>query len=70
MERNKLGRFEDRLKSALPADIISKGFGVVYVNGKRAKQISEINEGDDLEILMTDGSVSFKAIDVERHKRE
>lgn len=70
MERNKLGRFEDRLKSALPADIISKGFGVVYVNGKRAKQISEINEGDDLEILMTDGSVRFKAIDVERHKRE
>jgi exodeoxyribonuclease VII large subunit len=69
MERNKLDGFEIRLKSALPQEIISKGFGVIYVNEKRVKLASEIGEGDNVEILMKDGSVSFKALNIKRHKR-
>lgn len=68
-ERSKIERYEMRLKSIIPDEVISKGFAVVYVNGHRAQLASEIEEGDKVEILLKDGSVCFEAVNVIRHKK-
>ena len=64
-ELGRLGLMEAALKSAIPEEVLSKGFAMLYSNGSRVRSLAGIEEGQRIEIAMSDGVLRLRATEVE-----
>jgi exonuclease VII large subunit len=47
-----------RLEAVSPQAVLSRGFGIVYVQGRSVKSVSEVSVGNAFDVRLADGVVS------------
>ena len=59
--RTSLGAISGKLEALSPLSVLSRGFSAVYGEGKKIrKRAAELNEGENVEMVFSDGSASAR----------
>ncbi len=66
--RNRLSIYAEKLNGLSPLTRIDKGFAYVAKDELRIKSITQVKEGDILDITVVDGTVKAKAIEVKEER--
>ncbi len=69
-EKQRLSGDEEKLRLIDPQNIIRRGFSINLRNGKIIKSVDQIEVGDLLETLLSDGTVESKVINKQRYGNE
>ncbi len=64
-----LDLLEQRILTNSSQSILAKGYALLFKNGQRVKQISEVNPGDSLKIVLNDGKLLCTVNSKEDEKR-
>jgi exodeoxyribonuclease VII large subunit len=56
-KENEIKMLELRLQSSSPMKILEKGYSVIFVDGRKAVSVNDIQDGSHLRILMRDGEI-------------
>lgn len=56
-KENEIKMLELRLQSSSPMRILEKGYSVIFVDGRKAVSVNDIQDGSHLRILMRDGEI-------------
>ncbi len=62
LQQNKLEAFEVKKRLVDPVRVLQRGYSLAYKDGKIIKSVGELNEGDELQTRLADGSVKSKII--------
>jgi exodeoxyribonuclease VII large subunit len=60
---NKFGELTARIEALNPLKILSRGYGVVCKNNKTVTTVNDVNNGDMLNIKLSDGEIDCTVID-------
>ncbi|WP_372775576.1 exodeoxyribonuclease VII large subunit [Mangrovibacterium sp.] len=67
LQQNKLQSLEVKQRLVDPVRILQRGYSLSYKNGKIIKSVADLNEGDELQTQLSDGTVKSKIIKTEKH---
>jgi len=62
LQTNKLEAFGVRKRLVDPVRVLKRGYSLAYKDGKIIKSVDELNEGDELQTRLSDGSVVSRII--------
>ncbi|MDY6775626.1 MAG: exodeoxyribonuclease VII large subunit [Halobacteria archaeon] len=68
--RDEVSRYSDLLDSLSPLNVLSRGYSVAESDGDVVTSAEDLDEGDTLEVRLSDGRVKSRVEDVCTHKRE
>lgn len=68
--RHRLEVIETKLDSANPDNLLRLGYGIVRKNGKAVKDLSQIENGTELEITVANGVANVVVDVVEKHNKQ
>lgn len=68
--QHRLEVIETKLDSANPDNLLKLGYGIVRKNGKAVKDLSQIENGTELEITVANGVANVVVDVVEKHNRQ
>lgn len=55
--QNKLDSFDKYLELISPQNILKRGYSLTLKNGKAIKNASDVNKGDEIRTLLSDGDI-------------
>jgi len=62
LQRSRLEAFEVKKRLVDPVRVLQRGYSLAYKNGKIIKSVADLQEGDELQTRLADGSVTSKII--------
>ena len=68
--KNKIDYFKnliDKLELVNPMNVIKRGYSLTYINDKVVKSVKNINKKDNINIKLSDGSISATIIDIKEN---
>ena len=57
----------DKLELVNPMNVIKRGYSLTYINDKVVKSVKNINKKDNINIKLSDGSISATIIDIKEN---
>ena len=67
-EYSRISLLEQRLKSSNPLELIKKGYSLVYSENKKLDSVSQVEIGDPVKVLLSDGDIDCEVKRVNKKK--